>query len=135
MNRLVFLVSVFFSLQLFAQTNTLDSAWVRENYFKVEKMIPMRDGVKLYTAIYIPKDSTERHPILLKRTPYSCAPYGNGNFPESFWNSYYRLYMREHYIMVVQDVRGKYMSEGRYMDVRPFNEQKTGEQTDEASDA
>lgn len=119
---------------LHAQTNTLDSAWVRENYYKVEKMIPMRDGIRLYTAIYLPKDSSEKHPVLLRRTPYSAAPYGANNFPDAFWNSYYRLYMREHYIMVVQDVRGKYMSEGQFVDVRPYIENKTGQQVDEASD-
>jgi putative CocE/NonD family hydrolase len=122
---------VFFS---FAQTNTLDSAWVKDNYYKWERMIPMRDGKKLFTAIYIPKDTTEKHPVLIKRTPYSSAPYGETAFPESFWNSYYRLYMRENYIMVVQDVRGRYMSEGEFVDVRPFIPGKTGKQFDEASD-
>ncbi len=118
----------------FAQTNTLDSAWVRDNYYKIERMIPMRDGKKLFTAIYIPKDTTEKHPLLLRRTPYSSSPYGENNFPESFWNSYHRLYMRENYIMVMQDVRGRYMSEGDFVDVRPFNTHKSGIQTDEASD-
>jgi len=124
----------FLILFSYAQTNTLDSAWVKENYYKVEKMIPMRDGVKLYTAIYLPKDSSEKHPILLRRTPYSAAPYGANNFPDAFWNSYHRLYMRENYIMVVQDVRGRYMSEGEFIDVRPFVENKTGNTIDEASD-
>jgi putative CocE/NonD family hydrolase len=134
--KLLSLLSLFLlvSLAANAQTNTLDSAWVKENYYKVEKMIPMRDGIKLYTAIYLPRDSSEKHPILMRRTPYSSAPYGSNNFPESFWNSYYRLYMRENYIMVVQDVRGKYMSEGSFEDVRPFNPAKSGTQVDEASD-
>jgi hypothetical protein len=123
-----------FSLYALSQSNTLDSAWVRDNYYKIERMIPMRDGKKLFTSIYIPKDTTEKHPILLRRTPYSAGPYGEKNFPESFWNSYYRLYMRENYIMVVQDVRGKFMSEGDYVDVRPYNPNKTGTQIDEASD-
>src|SRR5690348_6714608 len=112
----------------YSQANSLDSAWVKENYYKVEKMIPMRDGIKLYTAIYLPKDSSEKHPILLRRTPYSAAPYGANNFPDAFWNSYYRLYMRENYIVVVQDVRGRYMSEGQFVDVRPYVENKTGDQ-------
>jgi hypothetical protein len=132
-----FFICFFFallSLSAFSQTNTLDSAWVKENYYKIERMVPMRDGVKLFTAIYLPKDSSETHPILLKRTPYSAAPYGETNFPESFWNSYYRLYMREHYIMVVQDVRGRYMSEGTFEDVRPYNPSKSGKTIDEASD-
>lgn len=135
MRKIAFLFSfLFFTVFIYAQTNTLDSAWVKENYYKVEKMIPMRDGIKLYAAIYLPKDSSEKHPILLRRTPYSAAPYGSNNFPDAFWNSYYRLYMRENYIMVVQDVRGRYMSEGEFVDVRPHIENKTGNQTDEASD-
>jgi putative CocE/NonD family hydrolase len=135
MKKILGLLSVsFITVFCFAQTNTLDSAWVKNNYYKVEQMVPMRDGNKLFTAIYIPKDTTEKHPILMRRTPYSSAPYGKENFPESFWNSYYRLYMRENYIIVVQDVRGKYMSEGSFVDVRPYNENKSGQQIDEASD-
>ncbi|MDB5250846.1 MAG: CocE/NonD family hydrolase [Flaviaesturariibacter sp.] len=133
MKRIILLpIFQFFCFCLSAQTNTLDSAWVRENYEKVEQMIPMRDGARLYTAIYMPKDRSELHPILLRRTPYSSAPYGAGQFPDAFWNSYQRLYMRENYIMVVQDVRGRYMSEGTFEDVRPYNPARTG--IDEASD-
>ena len=130
---LVFFI-IFCSFSSLAQTNTLDSAWVKNNYYKIERMIPMRDGNKLFTAIYIPKDTTEKHPLLLRRTPYSSSPYGENNFPESFWNSYYRLYMRENYIMVVQDVRGRFMSEGHFEDVRPFNAGKKANEIDEASD-
>jgi uncharacterized protein len=120
-------------LAVYSQTNTLDSAWVKQNYYKLERMIPMRDGIKLYTAIYVPRDSSERHPILIRRTPYSSAPYGDG-FPEAFWNTYYRVYMRENYIIVVQDVRGKYLSEGEFVDVRPYIDNKSRKQVDEASD-
>ena len=130
----LFIFFCFCSLALLAQTNTLDSSWVRENYIKWERMVPMRDGKKLFTAIYIPKDKSEKHPILVRRTPYSSAPYGEANFPDAFWNSYHRLYMRENYIMVVQDVRGRYMSEGEFVDVRPFNPTKKGTEIDEASD-
>ena len=129
---LLFFLLLFFAS--FSQTNTLDSAWVRENYYKIERMVPMRDGKKLFTAIYIPRDSTEKHPILMRRTPYSAAPYGEDRFPDAYWNTYQRLYMREHYIMVVQDVRGRYMSEGDFVDVRPFNPDKKGNEIDEASD-
>ncbi|HEY0732562.1 MAG TPA: CocE/NonD family hydrolase, partial [Chitinophagaceae bacterium] len=129
---------IFILLPLFSLTqstvNTLDSAWIRENYYKIERMIPMRDGIKLFTAIYIPRDTTELHPILLRRTPYSASPYGENHFPD-FWNTYHRLYLRENYIMVVQDVRGRYMSEGEFVDVRPFNPNKTGKVIDEASDS
>jgi len=134
MNKLLnLLLLLFISGISFAQTNTLDSAWIRDNYYKIERMVPMRDGIKLFTAIYIPKDSTEKHPILMRRTPYSSAPYGEQNFPD-FWNSYQRLYFRENYIIVVQDVRGKFMSEGDFVDVRPYNPNKTRAQIDEASD-
>ncbi len=97
-------------------------------------MIPMRDGKKLYTSIYMPKDSTERHPILMTRTPYSSAPYGVDAWP-NFASRYHRLYFRENYIMIFQDVRGKFMSEGQYMDIRPFNPTKKGTEIDEASDS
>ena len=76
MLRQLLLISYLFSfLYTKAQTDQ-DSAWIRENYTKRELQIPMRDGVKLFTAVYEPKDKTEKHPILMVRTPYSCAPYG-----------------------------------------------------------
>jgi putative CocE/NonD family hydrolase len=118
-----------------AQSNAQDSAWVRDNYTKKEVYIPMRDGVKLFTSIYIPKDVSEKHPILMTRTPYSCAPYGEENFSAGLWNSHRRYYAREHYIFVTQDVRGRWMSEGQFVDVRPFNpNKKTNADIDEASD-
>lgn len=111
-----------------------DSAWIKENYTKREIYIPMRDGVGLFTAIYAPKDTTEAHPILMSRTPYSCAPYGAQNF-KAFWNNHWKYYMREGYIIVLQDVRGRWMSEGQFVDVRPFNPaKKTNQDIDEASD-
>ncbi|MGZ5191369.1 MAG: CocE/NonD family hydrolase, partial [Flavisolibacter sp.] len=133
MKKLILSISFFICISVFSQTNTLDSAYIRDHYYKVEKMIPMRDGISLYTAIYIPKDSSEKHPILLRRTPYSASPYGENNFMNN-WDSYHRLYFREGYIMVIQDVRGRFMSEGEFMDIRPFNPSKSGNQTDEASD-
>ncbi len=127
---LFFLLVVFTS---FGQTSSLDSAWIRGHYTKLEKMIPMRDGIKLYTAIYLPKDTTELHPILMRRTPYSSAPYGANAWPD-FAASYQRLYFRKNYIIVIQDVRGKFMSEGDFIDVRPYNTTKKGLEIDEASD-
>ena len=111
-----------------------DSAWIRDNYTKREVYITMRDGTRLFTSILAPKDTTVTHPILFTRTPYSCAPYGEDKFP-AYWNSYYRYYMREGYIMVRQDVRGRWMSEGQFVDVRPFiTDKKTNKDVDEASD-
>lgn len=111
-----------------------DSTWMRENYSKMEVYIPMRDGKKLYTAVYTPKDVSEKHPILINRTPYSIGPYGKDSFKAS-WNSHYISYFKENYIIVLQDVRGRYMSEGDFEDVRPFDAHKTGSKDiDEASD-
>ena len=116
------------------QTVNQDSAWFRDNYYKVEQAIPMRDGVKLFTSIYIPRDSTVKHPILMERTPYNCSPYGPKEY-RNFWSDYNRFYLYEGYIMVVQDVRGRWMSEGKFVDVRPFIRDKKGNETDESSDA
>ncbi len=123
-------------IAVFANAQTTyqqDSAWISDNYTKIEKYIPMRDGIKLFTSIYLPKDSSEKHPILLNRSPYSCAPYGERFRP--FWDNYWKYYMREGYIIVLQDVRGRWMSEGQFVDVRPFiKDKKTNTDIDEASD-
>lgn len=125
---------LFFIIGSGAQTpNPQDSAWISENYSKQEKMIPMRDGINLFTTIYIPHDKSGSHPILMMRTPYSCAPYGK-EFSSRLWNGHWRYYARENYIIVIQDVRGRWMSEGEFVDVRPFNKNKTGKEIDEASD-
>ena len=127
---LVFLLS---AAAAYSQGNSQDSAWIRDNYYKMERAIPMRDGVKLFTSFYIPKDTTEEHPILLTRTPYSCAPYGDKW--RSFTERYIRYYLREGYIVVTQDVRGRWMSEGQFVDVRPFiKDKKSATDVDEASD-
>lgn len=94
----------------------------------------MRDGVKLFSSIYLPKDKSEKHPILMMRTPYSCAPYGK-DFSPRLWGGHWKYYARENYIIVVQDVRGRWMSEGDFVDVRPFiKDKKTNKDIDEASD-
>jgi putative CocE/NonD family hydrolase len=129
---LTILFTLFSSLVALSQY-TQDSAWIKDNFIKKELYIPMRDGVKLFTSVYIPKDATEAHPILLNRTPYSCAPYGEKNW-RPFWFSHWKYYMREGYIIVIQDVRGRWMSEGQFVDIRPFNPSKSGTEIDEASD-
>ncbi len=134
MKRLLPLLLLCFPVLLLAQNFAQDSAWIVDNYDKIEQYIPMRDGVRLFTTIYVPKDQTEPHPIMLTRTPYSCAPYGEGEYTSRLWNRQDRYYMRRNYIRVYQDVRGRWMSEGEFMDVRPFNPDKKGNETDEASD-
>ena len=89
MKLLFRLVLIFLPLSSLSQN--ADSVWIRNNYYKIERSIPMRDGVKLFTSIYIPKDSSEKHPVLLTRTPYSCAPYGEDKF-KAYWDSYLKQY-------------------------------------------
>lgn len=124
--------SIVFTVSSFAQ-NT-DSLWVREHYYKIERMLPMRDGINLFTAFYIPKDSSVKHPILLNRTPYTCMPYGEDKFNPRIYETYWINYLKEGYIIAIQDVRGKWMSEGEFVDVRPFNPNKKGTEIDETSD-
>ena len=132
MKNIIYLL--IFILPISAISQTIDSAWVANNYTKVEKYISMRDGKKLFTAIYMPKDSAQKHPFLLNRTPYSVSPYGAAKFNSRLWQMHYREYCKEKYIMVYQDVRGKYMSEGEFVDVRPYIQNKKGNEIDEASD-
>ncbi|HJS54451.1 MAG TPA: CocE/NonD family hydrolase [Chitinophagaceae bacterium] len=134
MLRKLFLLLFLFSFTFLNAQTDQDSAWVRENYTKKEIYIPMRDGVKLFTSVYSPKDESEKHPILMVRTPYSCAPYGT-EFSGRLLSSHWKYYCRENYIIVLQDVRGRWMSEGEFADVRPFiKDKKTNNDIDEASD-
>ncbi len=107
-------------------------AWIEENYGKEELYITMRDGKRLFTSIYYPKDTTRSYPFLLWRTPYSCSPYGEGLYSPRL--SLYKHLLDDGYILVFQDVRGKYMSEGEYMNVRPYIPNKKKGQVDETSD-
>jgi putative CocE/NonD family hydrolase len=129
------LLLLLFIIPFFTKAENADSTWIVNNYTKKEQYIPMRDGIRLFTSIYIPKDITEKHPVLITRTPYSCGPYGENNF-RGFWHNHYKEYFRENYIMVIQDVRGKYMSEGTFVDVRPFiKDKKSNADIDESSDS
>jgi len=132
-----FFFAFFASTATFAQSEAqLDSAYIVDHYDKREVMIPMRDGIQLFTCIYTPKDQSKPYPILLRRTPYSCAPYGVGAYTTSFRSM---SLTKAGYIFVIQDVRGKYLSEGDFVDVRPFNTSSTAgakdkKQIDEATD-
>src|SRR5579885_404164 len=80
--------------------------YIRSHYTKYDYRIPMRDGVKLFTSVYMPKDSSKTYPILMQRTPYSVAPYGVDNYPSRLGPS--DLFRDEGFIFVYQDVRGRY---------------------------
>ena len=132
MKKLYFFILLF--LPVLVEAQNADSTWFVNNYSKKEVSIAMRDGVKLFTSVYVPKDQSEKHPILLTRTPYSVSPYGANYKP--YWHNYMMRYCREGYILVNQDIRGKYMSEGIFEVVRPFNpNKKTNSDIDEASDS
>lgn len=105
-----------------------------ENYTKMVVDIPMRDGIKLKTIIYSPKNETEKYPFLVIRSPYGIGPYEPNVF-RSLLGSIWSM-ETEGYIFVYQDVRGKRMSEGDFVEVRPFIPIKsTDEDVDESSDA
>ncbi|MCA0152843.1 CocE/NonD family hydrolase [Winogradskyella vincentii] len=110
----------------------IETSYARENYTKKEVKIQMRDGIKLHTTIYAPKDTSKPYPILMMRTPYSCRPYGEDVYKTNLGPNKYL--MEEGNIMVYQDVRGRWNSEGVYDNMRAYIPNKTGNQTDEASD-
>lgn len=111
----------------------LSDNYVADNYTKQEVDIPMRDGVNLHTTIYSPKDTSQEYPIIMQRTPYSSAPYGEGEFKSKIAPNV--IMMQEGYIVVYQDVRGRWMSEGHYENMRAYIPNKTSnEQVDESTD-
>lgn len=106
--------------------------YARKNYVKKEYRIPMRDGKTLFTQVYAPKDKKDKYPILLRRTPYRVLPYGE-DFREEFGPS--ELFTEAGYIFVYQDVRGRFMSEGEFVHMRPINtERGQKEDIDESTD-
>ncbi len=125
-----FLLLAAAAVSSFAQDPEL-AKYIRDNYTKREVRIQVRDGVKLFTSIYEPKDRSQKYPIMLNRTPYTVSPYGAG-FKTSLGPD--ELFAREGYIFVYQDVRGRWESEGQFEDVRPdiANTDKT--KIDESTD-
>jgi hypothetical protein len=107
--------------------------FVKENYIKIDTTIMMRDGVKLYTVLYLPKDESQPYPFLMERTPYSAGPYGTDRYPRRVGPT--ESLMNEKYIFVYQDVRGRYMSEGTNLEVTPYiANKKSNKDIDESSD-
>ncbi len=107
---------------------------IESNYKKQEFQIPMRDGVKLYTAVYSPRDNSRPYPIMLNRTPYGIAPYGEEEYPSTLGPS--EEFPRDRFIFVYQDVRGRMMSEGEFVNMTPYIALKNDpHDVDESSDA
>ena len=111
---------------------TTEKNILEQNYDKFEYKIEMRDSIKLFTSVFIPKDRSQNYPIILRRTPYSIAPYGETQFPKNI-NTWKHLIV-EGYIFVFQDVRGRFMSEGKYVNMRPYIENKISNEIDETTD-
>ena len=131
-----FALSALLLATLHAQTSTPDP-FIRESYTKYDYRIPMRDGIHLFTSVYIPKDvlsDAKTYPILLQRTPYSVAPYGSDRYPNNLGPS--PLFAKDKFIFAYQDVRGRNMSEGSFTLTRPYKPDKqTPQDIDESSDA
>ncbi len=130
MIKIIFAVLLFYSGFVSAQVK---DNFVIDNFIKLDTSIVMRDGIKLKTIIYIPKDQTEKYPFLIERTPYSAGPYGDTNFAIRIGPN--TNLMKEKYIFVYQDVRGRYMSEGINLEVTPYiSNKKNNNDVDESSD-
>jgi putative CocE/NonD family hydrolase len=129
------LLSLFLLLTVACGNTFAQSAYVKEHFTKKDVYITMRDGIKLFTSIYTPKDASvkNKYPIMMQRTCYSIAPYGESKYPGSLGPSKYM--MQEGYIFVYQDVRGRYKSEGTWTNMTPvIDNKKSKTDVDEGSD-
>jgi uncharacterized protein len=125
------------TLSLCAQPTPAERArqqaeYTHSHYTKFDYRIPMRDGVKLFTSVYVPKDTSQQYPFLMQRTPYSVGPYGIDNYPNNLGPS--ELFTKEGFIFVYQDVRGRYLSEGTFVDVPVHNTRLGAKEADESTD-
>jgi len=119
-----------------AEQQDAQAAEIREKYTKHEYRIAMRDGMKLFTAVYEPKDASSRkmYPFLIERTPYSVGPYGTDNYAKRLGPA--ASFVRDGFIFVYQDVRGRYQSEGTWIEMTPHKDVKKGTtDVDESTDA
>jgi putative CocE/NonD family hydrolase len=131
----VLVIAVLWFLPGLVQAQEADqlASYIRLHYTKQEHLIPMRDGVKLFTSIYLPRDTTKTYPLLMKRTPYSVGPYGLDKFAATIGPSEH--FPKAGYIFVNQDVRGRFQSEGEFVQVTPHRPNKMPpEDIDESSD-
>ena len=130
----VSLIGIQVSDQAIAQESSQAESYLRLHYTKSEQMIPMRDGVKLFTSVFVPRDTTKTYPIMMKRTPYNVGPYGEDKYPARVGPSEH--FVKAGYIFVNQDVRGRFASEGEFTQVTPHipNKSKPTD-IDESSDA
>ena len=107
---------------------------VKARYRKLEVRIPMRDGAKLFTSIYVPRDSSRAHPIIMDRTPYGVAPYGPDAYRASMGPSGNPKFQEAGFIFVYQDARGRFNSEGAFTEMTPHKDKKGPKDVDESTD-
>jgi putative CocE/NonD family hydrolase len=134
MKKILSFILLLFCISL-SHLQAQDEQYVQANYEKKVFDIPMRDGIKLHTIVYLPKDKSKKYPMLMKRTCYSIRPYGKNKYPKSLGPN--PLLMKDGYIFVYQDVRGRYMSEGEFTTMTPNipgNNKKNKKEVDESSD-
>ena len=134
-NRLLLLFVLVTSFSALAADKKSDprADYIRANYTKYEYQIPMRDDVKLFTSVYVPNDDSKTYPMMFQRTPYRVAPYGADKYKTRLGPS--ETFEKEGFIFVFQDVRGKFMSEGEFVNMRPQDAYKRGNSaTDDATD-
>src|SRR5215471_20948307 len=119
-----------------AQTPAAPEDFVRTHYAKYEYRIPMRDGAKMFAAVYVPKAGAFKdagpYPFLVTKTPYSCGPYGEDKFPARVGPS--QELMESGYIFVCEDARGRNASEGVFQEMNPHIDKKGPKDVDESSD-
>ena len=107
--------------------------YIRAHYTKYEFRIPVRDGKRLFTAVYVPKDAAGPYPFLMDRTPYNVGPYGEDQYPKHLGPS--EEFEKSGYIFVYQDVRGRWMSEGDFIEMHPhIDDKKSAQDVDDSSD-
>jgi len=139
-NRTFLIVLLFLSSLSFiscsknqTEDNLVKDTYIKDHFDKKEVLIEMRDGIKLHTTVYSPVDTSKSYPIVLKRTPYSSRPYGPDEYPANIGPNKYM--MKQGYIVVYQDVRGRWMSEGTYDNMRAYIPNKQSDKDiDESSD-
>lgn len=132
MKKYLFICFIYLFCYQLSFAQDVNEEYIKANYDKIEKYIPMRDGTKLFTSIYVPKDQSQQYPILLNRTPYTVAPYGKDKYKSSLGN--FPKMATEKYIFVYQDVRGKWMSEGVFENIRPTRSPQNKAKIDESTD-
>src|ERR1700749_1210374 len=104
------------------------SRQTKAHYIKYEYRIPMRDGATLFTQVYVPRDGSKVYPFLVQRTPFGVSPYGENRYPPQLGAS--PKFDRAGYIFVFQDVRGRFQSQGEFVDMRPHVDLPSSGQTD-----